>query len=55
MIKDKVQTQKGVVTQLKAIRDKINVDIQDMTLEEEVEYLKSMSSSWEDAPKQPNK
>jgi len=42
MIKEKVKTQKGLVQQLRAIRDKINIDIQDMSLEEENAYLKKM-------------
>jgi len=50
MIKEKVKTQKGLVKSLRAIRDKINLDIQDMTLEEEKEYLKKMSAKWENSP-----
>ncbi len=45
MIKEKVKTQKGLVKQLRAIRDKINVDIQDMSLEEEQAYLKKLEKS----------
>jgi len=33
--KEKIKTQKGLVTKLRKIRDKMNVDISDMTLEEE--------------------
>lgn len=50
MTKKKVKTQKGLVKQLRAIRDKINKDIQHMTLEEEIKYLEKMSAQWEDAP-----
>ena len=42
MIKEKVKTQKGLVKKLRTIRDRINVDIQDMTLEQERAYLKKM-------------
>lgn len=42
MIRVNVKTQKGLVKKLRAIRDKINEAIQDMTLEEEKAYLKKM-------------
>jgi len=42
MIKEKIKTQKGVVKQLRAIRDQINIDIQDMSLEQEKAYLKKL-------------
>ena len=42
MTKVKVRTQKGLVRKMRLIRDKINFDIQDMTLEQEKEYLKKM-------------
>ena len=42
MIKEKIKTQKGLVAKLRAIRDKINIDIKDMTLEEEKAYLKKL-------------
>jgi len=45
MIKEKVKTQKGLVKQLRTIRDQINLDIQDMTLEEEKAYLKKMQKA----------
>ncbi|MEQ8583090.1 MAG: hypothetical protein RIC30_10855 [Marinoscillum sp.] len=50
MIKDKIKTQKGLVKKLRAIRDKFNKDIQDMTLEEEQKYLEKMSAQWKNSP-----
>jgi hypothetical protein len=52
MIKEKVKTQKGLVKRLRAIRDKINEDIQDMTLEEEKAYLEKISTMWKNSPQQ---
>jgi len=37
----KVKTSKGVVDKMRKIRDQINRDIQNMSLEEIKEYLKS--------------
>ena len=45
MIKAKVKTQKGLVKQLRAIRDQFNIDIQDMTLKQELAYLKKIQKS----------
>jgi len=45
MIKEKIKTQKGIVQQLRKIRDKVNKDIQDMSFEEEKAYLKKMRKS----------
>lgn len=50
MIKEKIKTQKGLVKKLRAIRDKFNRDIQDMTLEEEQKYLEKMSAKWKSSP-----
>lgn len=50
MIKEKIKTQKGLVKKLRAIRDKFNKDIQDMTLEEEKEYLEKMIAKWKNSP-----
>jgi len=50
MIKEKIKTQKGLVKKLRAIRDKFNKDIQDMTLEEEKEYLEKMAAKWKNSP-----
>lgn len=52
MTKEKVKTQKGLVKKLRTIRDKFNKDIQDMTLEEEKEYLQKMSAKWKNSPQQ---
>ncbi len=52
MIKKKVKTQKGLVKKLRNIRDKINMDIQDMTFEQEKEYIEKMCSTWKNSPKQ---
>jgi len=38
----KIKTEKGLVKKLRAIRDKMNVDMQDMTFEEMKAYLQSM-------------
>ncbi|MGM0579233.1 MAG: hypothetical protein ACQETL_01045 [Bacteroidota bacterium] len=37
-----VKTEKGLVKKLRAIRDKMNEDMQDMTFEETKEYLRKM-------------
>jgi hypothetical protein len=42
MIKETVKTRKGLVQQMRVIPDQINIDIQDMSLEQELEYLKKM-------------
>lgn len=52
MIKEKINTQKGVVKNLRSIRDKMNTEIHNMTLEEEKAYLDKLCSFWKDAPKQ---
>lgn len=52
MIKEEIKTQKGLVKRLRAIRDKFNKDIENMTLEEENQYLDQMSSKWKNSPKQ---
>jgi len=49
-IKEKIKTQRGLVSKLRKIRDQVNTDIQDMTLEEEKEYLKKMISKWKNSP-----
>jgi hypothetical protein len=54
MIKEKVKTQKNLVKKLRAIRDKINFDIQDMTLDEEKEYINKLSATWENSPQPSN-
>lgn len=46
MIKEKIKTQKGLVKKLRAIRDKFNKDIMNMTLEEEQKYLEKKSAKW---------
>lgn len=38
----KVKTEKGLVKKLRAIRDKMNEDMQDMTFEEIKAYLQEM-------------
>ncbi|WKK87287.1 hypothetical protein QYS48_11160 [Marivirga arenosa] len=43
--KEKIKTQKGLVSKLRKIRDKMNLDISDMTLEEEKAYLKKLKKS----------
>jgi hypothetical protein len=43
MNKAKNKTEKGLVKKLRAIRDKMNIDMQDMTFEEIKLYLKTMS------------
>jgi hypothetical protein len=50
MIKEKIKTTKGVVKNLRAIRDQFNADIQDMTLEEEKKYLETMLAKWKGFP-----
>lgn len=40
--KEKVKTEKGLVNKLRKIRDKMNKDISNMTLEEEKEYLEKL-------------
>lgn len=50
MIKEKINTKKGLVKKMRAIRDKFNKDIQDMTLEEEKKYLEQMSAKWKNSP-----
>lgn len=52
MIREKVKTKKDLVKKLRVIRDKFNKDIQDMSLEEEKEYLEKMASKWKNSPKQ---
>ncbi len=52
MIKEKVKTQKGLVKKLRTIRDKFNKDIENMTLEEENQYLDKLSSKWKNSPQQ---
>jgi hypothetical protein len=52
MIKKKIKTQKDLVKKMRDIRDKFNKEIQDMTLEEEQEYLKKMSDKWKNSPQQ---
>ncbi len=42
MSKVTVKTEKGLVKKLRAIRDKMNVDMQDMTFEEMKAYLQKM-------------
>ena len=42
MIKEKVNTVKGLVKELRGIRDKINHDIQNMNFKQEKAYLKKM-------------
>jgi hypothetical protein len=37
-----VKTEKGLVKKLRAIRDKMNEDMQDMTFEETKAYLRKM-------------
>ncbi len=37
-----VKTTKGVVKQLRAIRDKINVELEKMTAEQRTEYFRKM-------------
>ena len=50
MTKPTLKIQKGLVKKLRLIRDKINVDIQHMTLQEEKEYLTQLVSKWKNAP-----
>jgi hypothetical protein len=38
----KIKTEKGLVKKLRAIRDKMNEDMQDMTFEEIKAYLQTM-------------
>ena len=52
MIEAKIKAQKGLVKKLRAIRDKFNKDIQDMTLEEEQKYLEKMAAKWKNSPQQ---
>jgi hypothetical protein len=42
MIKGKVKTEKGLVKKLREIRDKMNIDMKDMTFEEMKAYLADM-------------
>ncbi|MCA1752368.1 MAG: hypothetical protein ABR572_05950 [Cryomorphaceae bacterium] len=44
-----VKTKKGLVKKMRAIRDKINEDIQEMTPEEEIRYLEKMISKWKNS------
>jgi hypothetical protein len=37
-----IKTEKGLVKKLRAIRDKMNMEMQDMTFEEMKAYLKKM-------------
>ena len=53
MIKEKIKTQKGLVKKLRSIRDKINMDIEDMSLEQEKEYLEKMCAEWKNSPTHP--
>lgn len=54
MIK-KVKTQKGLVKGLRVIRDKLNKDIQDMSLEQEKRYLEELTAKWKNSPKNARK
>lgn len=42
MNKVKVKTEKGVVEKLRKIRDKMNLEMQDMSFEEIKQYLEQM-------------
>lgn len=42
MISKKVKTVKGLVNQLRSIRDKMNADLEHMTSEQRTEYFKKM-------------
>ncbi|CAD5266946.1 MULTISPECIES: hypothetical protein [unclassified Imperialibacter] len=42
MTKAKVKTEKGLVKKLREIRDKMNIDMQDMTFEQMKAYLSDM-------------
>lgn len=50
MNKEKIKTQKGLVKKMRAIRDKFNKDIQNMSLEEEKEYFEKIASKWKNSP-----
>ncbi|MCK5279680.1 MAG: hypothetical protein KAK04_14100 [Cyclobacteriaceae bacterium] len=42
MNKEKIKTVKGLVKQLRSIRDRMNQDIENMNFEEEKAYLRKM-------------
>ncbi|MEX0968097.1 MAG: hypothetical protein WD077_12730 [Bacteroidia bacterium] len=42
MIRKKVKTVKGLVKQLRSIRDKMNAELADMTPEQRTEYFRKM-------------
>lgn len=50
MIEEKIKTQKNLVKKLRAVRDQINLDIEQMTLEEEMEYINKLCAQWPGAP-----
>lgn len=52
MIKEKIKTQKGLLSKLRSIRDQINIDIQNMNPKEEQEYLDKLTSKWKNSPQQ---
>lgn len=42
MSRNKVKTVKGLVKQLRSIRDRINAELENMTAEQRTEYFKQM-------------
>jgi len=45
MTKKKIKTEKGLVKKLREIRDRMNEDMQNMTLEEIKSYLREMKEN----------
>lgn len=48
----KVKTEKGLVKKIRAIRDKMNIDMQDMSFEEVKIYLRKMKEKRTNTQKQ---